>query len=170
MPLQINTSRVICINLSSLNTEQIFSISEFYKLSFESLMIMKNTNVYKLWCEPNAQFAIAASYTTSKDRIIWHEVYSSPTSKDYKKVISVGTVKVPRLTKTEQVKKNYTFYKSSGYEINISSLEKTIIESNDSNNKVELTVDNILDKIKDKGIQSLTKKEKKFLDEASKNM
>lgn len=167
MPLQINTSKIICINLSSLNTDQIFLISEFYKLSFESLMFMKKTNVHKLWCEPNSQFAIAASYTCSKDRIIWHEVYSSPTSKEYKKIINTIVIKVPKLTKTDQVKKNYLFYKSNRYDINIISLEKTMTESNES---IELTVDNILDKIKDKGIKSLTKKEKQFLDEASKNM
>ena len=165
MPLQVNTSKIICLNLSSLNIEQIFSVSEYYKLSFESLVEMKKENVFKLWCEPKADFAIAASYTDSKDRILWNEAYSSPTSKEYKKVINTPITKVPKVPKTIDSKRNYEFFKSNGYNIYLKSFENKEVEVS-----VCLDVDTILDKIKIEGIQSLTKKEKEFLDNVSKNM
>lgn len=180
MPLQVNISKVICINLSSLNTEQVFSICEFYKLSFEALMYMKKTDVHKIWVEPNSEYAVAASYVCSKDKPVWNEVFESPTSKEYKKIISAPVVKVPKLTKTEQAKKNYIYFKSNGYEINIESFEKisskTTINKVVTNSELEVTevleekleLDSILDKITDFGMSSLTENEKKFLDNLSK--
>jgi hypothetical protein len=178
MPLQVNISKVICINLSSLNTEQVFSICEFYKLSFEALMYMKSTDVHKIWVEPSSEYAVAASYVCSKDKPVWNEVFESPTSKEYKKIINTPVVKVPKLTKTEQSIKNYIHFKSNGYTINIDSFEKKsskMVENpSKSDLKVEkvleekLELDVILDKITDLGINSLTKNEKKFLDDLSK--
>jgi hypothetical protein len=182
MSLKVNISKVICINLSSLNTEQVFSICEFYKLSFESLMYMKKTDVHKIWVESNSEFAVAASYVCSKDKPVWNEVFQSPTSKEYKKIFNTPVVKVPKLTKTEQSRKNYIYFKSNGYEINIDSFEKSTSQKDisqsdlkvDKVSEVEvvleenLELDSILDKITDFGMSSLTENEKKFLDNLSK--
>jgi hypothetical protein len=179
---KFDINKVICISLKSHNQQQLFSIAEYYKLSFPALVEMKNSGITKVICESGGDFVIAVVHSQDERKLVIKENFNPLTKKQYDSLNKVKAVKVPKISKTPDTLANYEFFLKEGYDIFTKSLERKnpledyeiteiklekkqkpqqIVESKKSN-KV-FTVDEILDKIIDKGMDSLTQEERDFL-------
>lgn len=159
-------SRVICISLKSHNQQQLFSIAEHYRISFEGLVKIKNEGCTKLWIESSGQWAIAVVHETTPDKMVIKENFNPLTKKDYDFLKSLKPVKVPKMPKNKNAKINYKEFLKEGFDIKTKSMDVTTGLIKEVN--IVLDLDTILDKISELGISSLTKKEKNFLDNLSK--
>jgi len=158
-----NINKVICINLKSHDEKQLKKISEIYVLSYEALLRTKLRGTHKIWIEPGNSYAIAALETSNIEDFYICEKYC-PISKKEREMVK----KIKPITSQNLKKEKIKDEKSSESKIskvtkeasNIVNLEKErseIIELKD------LDLDQILDKINLKGINSLTKEELNFL-------
>lgn len=163
MSLKFDIKKVICINIKSLNEQQIFSISENYFLSFEALVAIKKEGFEKIWVEISGDYLIA--FSTDEYNFTVAENFCPITKKERDSLLKLKPVKTPRIPKSDNCLKNYQFYLNKGYKIQTKSLDEKLIEIHTSK---YFDVDTILDKISVSGIKSLTKAELKFLDEQSK--
>jgi len=163
MALKFDIKKVICINIGSLNEQQLFSISENYFLGFEALVTIKKEGFDKIWVEINGDYLIAFMFDDEDFTVA--ENFCPITKKERDSLLKLKPVKTPRIPKNENCLKNYEYYLSKGYNIKTKSLDEKLTEMTET--KV-FDVDTILDKISFSGIKSLTKSELKFLDEQSK--
>jgi hypothetical protein len=164
--MNFDKKRVICISLKSHNQQQLFSIAEKYLISFESLVQIKEEGYLKIWVESNGDFAIAVSHESDPGRMVIKENYNPLTKKDYEFLKNLKPVKVPKMPKNQSAKVNYKEFLKEGFNIKTKSMD--VSTGLVKNVNVVLDLDTILDKINQSGIGSITKKEKDFLDNLSK--
>lgn len=172
MSLKFDIKKVICINIKTLNEQQLFSISENYLLGFEALVNTKNEGFEKIWVEMNGDYLIAFTTTDSPSEVIITKKFCPITKKDKESLLKLKPIRTPRMPRNENSLKNYEFYLQQGYKIKTKALDEKLKSINDpkKNNNIEYNVDMILDKISADGIDSLTKSELKFLNEYSKKI
>lgn len=168
MSQNFHRDRVICISLKSHNEQQLFSIAEKYALSFEVLVQMKADGFTKIWVESSGNFVIACIHKDYTDWFIVKDNFDPMSEQDSDFLKKIKQVKVPKMPKTEVAKNNYKAFLNEGYNIKIESMErprrrkKKLIEV--------LDLDDILDKINQSGMESLTPNENEFLNNYSKNL
>jgi hypothetical protein len=170
--MRINFNKIICINLDSVNAQQLFAICETYFIGFEELYRRKTeTKVSMYWMTESkvVAFVIGGFFRMGSD-------FESVSLEDQERLKKIKPVKTPKMPKTEQAVKNYKAFLDEGYDIRTPSMDsklefferdrEEIIEPVDVKIKlpVVLETDAILDKIVKYGIDSITIEEKNFLD------
>jgi hypothetical protein len=174
MSQKFNHSQVISISLKSHNQQQLFSIAETYSISFETLVKMKEDGFTKIWVEIGGKFVIACQHKSCDEDLIIKDNFRPLTKKDHDFLKSIKPVKVPKMPKTPVAKANYRAFVKEGFDIKTASMDSAINGTTSSQviNKTAtsevLEVDAILDKISAFGMSSLTEREKKYLEDLSK--
>lgn len=162
-------NKLIRIDLKSCNTQEIFIIARYHELNFENILNLKNDNFDEIYIQVTDGVAVA--YVKEGSFKVIDQYTQSITRKVYKKLHTLEVCKVPTLINVDGILENYLYYIEKGYDIRIPSLDKRIDELRNEfivePIKVEkkvFNVDNILDKINESGVDSITKEEKEFLD------
>ena len=166
--MRLNFNKIICINLESLNSQQLFAVSEHYRFGFAGLYESKNvTKVRKYWLLEGGSvvaFQIA-------DQFIIGDKFNPLTKSDYDKLKSMKSVKTPKTPTDDTTLNNYKAFLEEGFDIRTPKMDARLEWKKSNQNKVQfvdlpvvLEVDAILDKIAKYGIGSITKEEKEFLD------
>jgi hypothetical protein len=148
--MEFNINKVICINLKSHNEQQLKAISEVYRLDFQALVDSKGLSS-KIWIETNGDYAIAFITNSGDGSVCINEKFCPITKKQKDALLKIKPIKTPKMPKKQKVE---------------SDVKSTKVDDIVSEYKsVELTIDNVLDKISQYGLNSLTVSEKKFLDD-----
>ena len=172
--MKINFDKIICINLGSLNTQQLFAVCETYLIGFEEMYKRKTeTKVSMYWVIDNkiVAYVIEGFFFMGTD-------YKNTSKEDQAKLKKIQPIKTPKMPKTEQAVNNYKAFLEEGYDIRTPAMDSKLVyfeakreearQGKTKEVKIELPVvletDAILDKIGKYGIDSITIEEKNFLD------
>jgi hypothetical protein len=178
--MRVNLDKIICINLESVNTQQLFAICETYFIGFEELYRRKKeTKVSMYWMIEGKiiAFIIGGFFRLGSN-------FESLSKEDQDKIKAIKPVKTPKMPKTEQALRNYKAFLAEGYDIRTTSMDSKLynlesrkesvyvkysvkevfVEDFKKNLPVVLEVDAILEKIFKYGIDSITLEEKNLLD------
>lgn len=145
---------VICIDLTKYNYEKLKEIAKSLNIkNFEALAENKKNGISKLWLDTKNSFVIIAYMVKGyKDLIITDEI-----KEELSKISPIEVIVKERLKPT--INRDDFDNSEIGVNINFSTDEKK-----NMNLPVILDIDIILDKIQEYGLDSITKEEKKFLD------
>ena len=145
--IRFDKDKVVCISLISHDDAQLEAISEIYKISYNSMLRMKQNGWAKIWVEKAGIYLIA--YTTIKNPSMLMICQN---------FLTFG-------------KQNIDFLKCIK-QVPTPKVKKKIVKQNTKQNKKQyvpvLDVDTILEKIFERGLSSISKEEKDFLDNESK--
>jgi hypothetical protein len=185
MQKSYNIDKVICIEIGVLNQIQIFAISEKYKIDFESLIEIKNTNTEFVWIELVGDGNSNTVGWGSHKYIRLNLCYTPITKREYSPLKRLEAIKIPSIKSDDDTLGAYVHYLKMGFDIKNKMLDKeimridaTLLQSNTeaiefesylNRSRVILDLDIILDKISEFGIKSLDKIEMEYLDTLSKN-
>ena len=173
--MKINIDEIICINLTSLNAQQLFAICETYFLGFELLYRIKMRGIISMsWINFNDKDTVAV--ITSG----FFEVnFPNISIEDQEKLKALKPLKTPKMPKTASALNNYKAFLAEGYDIRTPSMDSKLVAIEAAKQReieieilkeslpVVFEVDAILEKISEYGISSITKEEKEFLDKQS---
>ena len=175
-PLKFKIQNVFCIPLKSMNEQQLFAVSESYTIAFDILVELKNSSFDRIWLEKGGVYMIA--YEIDGEFSI-NAMYCPITKKDRDSILKVKSIKSPKMPKDERSVGAYKYYLSKGFDVKTKSLDRKseyfenieLVEvvKEEITEDVILDIDVILDKITRLGITSLSKEEKDFLDNKSKD-
>lgn len=160
--MRIDLKKIICINLASLNAQQLFSICETYFIGFEALYKSKKIGVEMEWL--NEDRDVVAYIFNGEFNIA--EKFCSLNKKEYDGIKKIKPVKTPKIPKTDISINNYKAFLDEGYNIRTPSMDSLIIHKEKEQQEklpVILDIDIILDKINKYGISSITEEEIRFL-------
>ena len=110
--MRINFDKIICINLDSVNAQQLFAICETYFIGFEELYRRKtDTKVSMYWMTESkvVAFVIGGFFRMGSD-------FESVSLEDQERLKKIKPIKTPKMPKTEQAVKNYKAFLDEGYE------------------------------------------------------
>lgn len=170
--MRINFNKIICINIASLNAQQLFAICETYLIGFEELYKRKTeTKVSMYWVKDKdiVAYVIGGFFFMSTD-------YKAVSLKDQERLKKMPPIKTPKMPKTEQAVNNYKAFLEEGYDIRTPSMDSKLAFFEEkrkearvaievrANLPVVLETNAILDKIGKYGISSITEEEREFLD------
>ncbi len=169
--MKINFDKIICINLKSLNDQQLFAVCEAYLIGFESIREAKMAGVTMKWLDEERE---SVAFVLDGQFIIGKK-FSPLSKKDYDRIKKIKPVKTPKMPKNTSALNNYKAFLAEGYDIKTKSLDSKINAMSTNNTpaivavKIEqlpvvLELDAILEKIFKHGINSITVEEKNFLD------
>jgi hypothetical protein len=151
--MEFNINKVICISLKSHNEQQLKAISEVYRLDFQGLVNSKGFSS-KIWAEIDGEYAIAYITNSGDGSVCINPKFCPMTKKQKDALLKIQPIKTPKMPKTQKVV----------VAEEVESVESTKVDVIDNKYpSVELTVDNVLDKISSYGINSLTKEELNFM-------
>jgi hypothetical protein len=175
--MKINIDEIICINLKSLNVQQLFAICETYFIGFESLYETKIEGEVSLyWINHHDKNPIA--FLMDGEFVI-NSRFPNINKEDQEKLKALKPLKTPKMPKTASALNNYKAFLAEGYDIRTPSMDSKLaaieaakqreieIEILKESLPVVFEVDAILEKISEYGISSITKEEKEFLDKQS---
>jgi hypothetical protein len=171
--MRINFNKIICINLKSVNTQQLFAICETYFIGFEVLFKSKSMGIDMKWITEDRQtiaYVVNGYFYMNDDFSISKE--------DQEKIKTIKPLKTPKMPKTELAVNNYKAYLAEGYDIRTPSMDSKLLffearreEARQGKYKevkkelpVVLETDAILDKIGKYGIDSISEEERNYLD------
>ena len=120
--MKINFDKIICINLTSLNAQQLFAVCETYFIGFEELYRRKTeTKVSMYWILEGkiVAFVIGGFFYLGKN-------FESISKEDQDKIKSIKPVKTPKIPKTEQTLINYKAFLAEGYDIRTLSMDSKL--------------------------------------------
>ena len=170
--MRINFNKIICINIASMNAQQLFAICETYLIGFEELYKRKTeTKVSMYWVKDKdiVAYVIGGFFFMSTD-------YKTVSLEDQERLKKMSPIKTPKMPKTEQAVNNYKAFLEEGYDIRTPSMDSKLAFFEEkrkearvaievrANLPVVLETDAILDKIGKYGISSITEEEREFLD------
>ena len=170
--MRINFNKIICINIASMNAQQLFAICETYLIGFEELYKRKTeTKVSMYWVKDKdiVAYVIGGFFFMSTD-------YKTVSLEDQERLKKMPPIKTPKMPKTEQAVNNYKAFLEEGYDIRTPSMDSKLAFFEEkrkearvaievrANLPVVLETDAILDKIGKYGISSITEEEREFLD------
>ena len=162
--MKINFNKIICINLAAANTLQLFAICETYLIGFEELYKRKTeTKVSMYWMVEKyvIAYVIDVFFFMGTD-------FKSTSKEDQDRLRKMKPIKTPKIPNTDSALNNYKVFLSEGYDIRSKKMDSKLnwLENRTLKEEVPiiLDVDVILDKISNKGISSITREEKDFLD------
>lgn len=185
---KIDLNKIICINLKSVNAQQLFAICETYRFGFETLYDDKKTGTHMIWlAEGGLVVASVEECSFRPGQVVFQlnaaafQLNMALTKKELDRLKKIKPVKTPKMPKTDDAINNYKAFLREGHKIQTKSLDdkiekKSFVKSNfdDVIDEVKeelpvvLEVDAILEKILKYGIDSITKEEKIFLDNLNK--
>ena len=174
--MKINIDEIICINLKTLNAQQLFAICETYFLGFELLYRIKMRGIISMsWINFNDKDTVAVISSG------FFEVnFPNISMADQEKLKALKPIKTPKMPKTASALNNYKAFLAKGYDIRTPSMDSKLaaieaakqreieIEILKESLPVVLETDAILEKIAKHGLSSISKEEKDFLDNLSK--
>lgn len=169
--MRVNFNKVICVNLKSVNQQQLLAICETYLFGFEALCENKKDGINLMWLDSEAR-TVAYTYTGDwGELLVKGEYYEGMVQKDYDKIIDIKPVKTPKFPKTDQALNNYIAFLKEGFDVRIPAIDSLIVHKIKEQERykemqqlpVILDMDIILEKINKYGIESITKEEKDFL-------
>ena len=170
--MKINFNKIICLNLASVNAQQLFAICETYLIGFEELYKRKTeTRVSMYWViETNGVYNIVA-YVIDGFFFMGQD-YKNTSKEDIDKIKKIKPIKTPKMPKTEQALNNYKSFLEEGYDIRTPSMDSKLIFYEKRRELIKqmlsepsvLETDAILDKIGKYGIDSITDEERNYLD------
>ena len=153
----MNWSNIICIEIKKYNNQQLDVICEQLNLQPGILKEFKESGSTRLYWEKDKPYVIGG---LKKEDL--REKYSKPLYKglylnvNYSHLTQKDKDKLLKIKPTEfQTKKNSKVF--------------NVVEQKKEKSQLVLDLDSILDKISEFGMNSLTKLEKKFLDDLSKS-
>ena len=170
--MRINFNKIICINIASMNAQQLFAICETYLIGFEELYKRKTeTKVSMYWVKDKdiVAYVIGGFFFMSTD-------YKTVSLEDQERLKKMSPIKTPKMPKTEQAVNNYKAFLEEGYDIRTPSMDSKLAFFEEKrkearaaiearvNLPIVLETDAILDKIGKYGIGSITEKEREFLE------
>lgn len=169
--MKINFDKIICINLGSLNDQQLFAICETYFIGFEAMHESKMSGVTMEWLTEDRE-TIAFILD---GKFIIGDKFNPLSKKEYDRIKKIKPVKTPKMPKTASTLNNYKVFLSEGYDIRTKSLDSKLSTKSIETTKIEvvenkielpvvLELDAILEKIFKYGIDSITAEEKDLLD------
>lgn len=164
--MKINFDKIICINLKSLNAQQLFAICETYRIGFEVLFQSKREGYTMVWITEDP---IAIAYVYNEVFSI-NEKFNPLTKKEYDRIKKIKPIKTPKMPKSDAALNNYKAFLAEGYDIGTKSMDSKIASRVSYKESSEIAIDEVfeidalLDKIGKYGISSITEKEKRFLD------
>ena len=121
--MKINFNKIICLNLASVNAQQLFAICETYLIGFEELYKRKTeTRVSMYWViETNiVAFIIDGFFFMGQD-------YKNTSKEDIDRIKKIKPIKTPKMPKTEQALNNYKSFLEEGYDIRTPSMDSKLI-------------------------------------------
>lgn len=153
--IRFDKDKVVCISLKSHSDEHLSAICDNLSLSFESISALKSEGIFKIWIEKNGEYLISFTTLKEPDYMNICENYSEFADNltmicFLKKIVPVPTPKIKKKRDDSRVS---------------TDLKSSVAVDKD---RIILEVDTILEKIFKYGIQSISKKEKDFLDSRSK--
>lgn len=96
MSLPINLNSVICIRIGTLSLDQLKNISWIYELSYQSLIELKTSGIWKIWTPVGGGYVIAVVLDKGKRPVICDNYL--PMSKEMKQnVLSIKPIKNPKV-------------------------------------------------------------------------
>jgi len=151
--MEFNINKVICISLKSHNEQQLKAISEVYRLDFQGLVNSKGFSS-KIWAEIDGEYAIAYITNSGDGSVCINPKFCPMTKKQKDALLKIQPIKTPKMPKNKKVVAVEE----------VESVESTKVDVVvNKYPSVELTVDDVLDKISSYGINSLTKEELNFM-------
>ena len=173
--MKINIDEIICINLKTLNAQQLFAICETYFLGFELLYRIKMRGIISMsWINFNDKDTVAVISSG------FFEVnFPNISMADQEKLKALKPIKTPKMPKTASALNNYKAFLAKGYDIRTLSMDSKLAAIEAAKQReieiqilreslpVIFEVDAILEKISEYGISFITKEEKEFLDNQS---
>ena len=168
--MKINFDKIICINLKSLNDQQLFAVCETYFIGFESMRENKMVGITMKWLNEEREsvaFVLDGQFTIA-------DKFNPLSKKDYDRIKKIKPVKTPKMPKTASALNNYKAFLSEGFDIKTKSMDsklntkstkiEPVVEEVKIDLPVVLELDAILEKIFKYGIDSITTEEKYLLD------
>ena len=119
--MRINLNKIICINLKSVNTQQLFAICETYFIGFEVLFKSKSMGIDMKWITEDRQtiaYVVNGYFYMNDDFSISKE--------DQEKIKTIKPLKTPKMPKTELAVNNYKAYLAEGYDIRTPSMDSKL--------------------------------------------
>ncbi len=175
--MKINIDEIICINLKTLNAQQLFAICETYFIGFELLYRTKTRGITTMcWININDKNPVA--FVTNGFFEI-NTRFPNISMADQEKLKALKPLKTPKMPKTASALNNYKAFLAEGYDIRTPSMDSKLAAIEAAKQReieiqilreslpVIFEVDAILEKISEYGISSITKEEKEFLDKQS---
>jgi hypothetical protein len=156
--MKFDINKVICISLKSHNDQQLKAISEVYRIDFDAMVEIKEV-ASKIWIESNGDYAIAYVDKNNGEFVVCSR-FCPITKREKDSLLKIQPIKTPKMPKSTKVVETKVE--------NIVEVSNVFIEDLISDFDVVLDTDTILDKISNKGIESLSKSELDFLDNLNK--
>jgi hypothetical protein len=181
MASKIDINNVICISIKSLNEQQLFSISENFRIKFEILVeIKKEDYCPKIWLQKSGDWIIAYTTKDRPDEMIVSYRFLPLTKKQRQQIENIKPIATPKMPSDNSCLSSYQYYLDKGYKIKTKFLDdklkklnnstesnsiesKKIVSESKKSTKIILEIDAILDKINESGMDSLTKEELLYL-------
>jgi len=162
----MNTKNIICVDLRKFNYDQLTKVSEFIGILDGSLQSAKKEGFIKSFFDTEKRSFIGVIHkdinrcSRSYKGLLLTEEYTSLSKKEKDILIKMDGTKIElkKSTPQKEIKSDTKKVDVVSDELLISDLEEI------------LDVDLILEKIHSCGINSLTRKEKEYLDEESKKL
>jgi hypothetical protein len=160
----MNTKNIICVDLRKFNYEQLTKVSEFIGILDGSLQSAKKEGFIKSFFDTEKRSFIGVIHkdinrcSRSYKGLLLTEEYTSLSKKEKDILIKMDGTKIELKKSTLQKEVDSKPEKESDKVVLVSDLEEI------------LDIDLILEKIHSCGINSLTKKEKEYLDNESKKL
>jgi hypothetical protein len=160
----MNTKNIICVDLRKFNYEQLTKVSEFIGILDGSLQSAKKEGFIKSFFDTEKRSFIGVIHkdinrcSRSYKGLLLTEEYTSLSKKEKDILIKMDGTKIELKKSTPQKEVDSKPEKESDKVVLVSDLEEI------------LDIDLILEKIHSCGINSLTKKEKEYLDNESKKL
>ena len=101
--MKFDINKVICINLNAHNEQQLKSISEVYKIDFESLIKLKIT-ASKVWAESGGDWLIAfVNKCDDYNRVIIADKFCPITKREKESLLNIKPIKTPKMPKNVNI-------------------------------------------------------------------
>jgi Tfp pilus assembly protein PilZ len=124
MTLKFDINKVICINVKSLNEQQLFSISENFRINFEILVeIKKEDYCQKIWLQKSGDWVIAYTTKDRPDEIIVSYKFLPMTKKQRQQIENIKPIATPKMPTDDSCLNSYQYYLNKGYDIKTKFLD-----------------------------------------------
>lgn len=152
--IPIDLKSIICINLK-IPQDQLDIISDYYGIESSYFASMKAGGTKKIWIQLGQTETVCYLDSDNLEDVVFNKSYLPMTSRQRKSILLIEPVKIPQLRKAAKEAKA------------IADGEVPVVVKKQKTQE-KFDVDEILDKISNHGINSLTPQEKKFLDSLGK--
>ena len=118
----LDLNKVICINLKSVNNEQLFAICEEYNLNFKKQLEYKKNDIIKIWIIIDG----SDRYSLIREEQKVFDVDPSLTIEQREAIKKIKPIKTPKIKKTPETLRLYKLFVEQGYDLYIPSLDQKL--------------------------------------------